>query len=235
MIQRPSLWSHVARLLHPSLRKRQPPGTGSALPKWLLRSLEVGSLGYSYKGIPTAKDPFDFALYSVLLWRTKPRTIIEIGSYRGGSALWLADTMRSFGVSCRIHSVDLNKVTDVTAPDITFYRGDADQLDAVFDEAFMAGIERPLLVIEDASHRADDCLAVLRFFDRWLRPDEYIVIEDGIISDMGDAHHYDGGPVPAIHRFLAEQSGAYEIDRTYCDWFGRNVTWNTDGYLRRVR
>jgi hypothetical protein len=26
----------------------------------------------------------------------------------------------------------------------------------------------------------------------------------------------------------------YEIDVNYCDWFGMNVTWNVNGYLRRV-
>jgi cephalosporin hydroxylase len=233
--RRAGVLSLVARAVRPGLRKRQPPGTGSALPKWLLRSLEVGTLGYSYKGIPTAKDPFDFALYPVLLWRIKPRTIIEIGSYRGGSAVWLSDTMRTFGMPCRIHSVDLNKVTDVTATDVTFYQGDSLRLETLFDDAFMSKVERPLMVIEDASHKAADCLAVLRFFDRWLRPGEYIVIEDGIISDMGDAHLYAGGPVAAIHQFLDERGDLYEIDRTYCDWFGRNITWNTDGYLRRVR
>lgn len=50
------------------------------------------------------------------------------------------------------------------------------------------------------------CLAVLHFFfDSWLKPGKRIVIEDGITSDMGGAHLYVGGPVAAIHRFLAEQ------------------------------
>lgn len=234
-MRQPGFLSSIARALHPSSRKRQPPGTGSALPLWLLRSIEVGHMAYTYKGIPTAKDPFDLALYPILLWREKPATIIEIGSYKGGSALWLADTMREFGTPCQIHSVDLKKVTGVTAPGVTFHAGDANDLGAVLDAKFMRSLARPLLVIEDSSHHADTCLAALRFFDPWLKPGEYIVIEDGIISDMGDAHRYGGGPVPAIHRFLGERPGFYVIDRTYCDWFGRNVTWNTDGYLRRTR
>jgi cephalosporin hydroxylase len=45
---------------------------------------------------------------------------------------------------------------------------------------------------------------------------------------------YDGGPLRAIHEFLARTNGRYEIDRTLCDTFGTNVTWNVDGYLRRV-
>jgi len=233
LTREPGLLSSITRALHKSARKRQPPGTGSALPLWLLRSLEVGHMAYTYKGIPMAKDPFDLALYPILLWREKPATIIEIGSLKGGSALWLADLMRGFDAPCRIHSVDLNKVAGVKAKGVTFHKGDANDLGKVFSAKFMRSLKRPLLVIEDSSHHADTCLAVLRFFDAWLKPGEYIVIEDGIIGDMGDAERYGGGPVPAIHRFLAESHGRYEIDRKYCDWFGRNVTWNTDGYIRR--
>jgi cephalosporin hydroxylase len=75
---------------------------------------------------------------------------------------------------------------------------------------------------------------VLEFFDPWLRLGEYIVIEDGILSDMRVADLYDGGPLRAIDEFLAENAGRYEIYRGLCDCFGRNVTWNVNGYVRRL-
>ena len=45
---------------------------------------------------------------------------------------------------------------------------------------------------------------------------------------------YDGGPLRAIRDFLARSGGRFEVDRSLCDYFGHNVTWNVDGYLRRV-
>ncbi len=63
---------------------------------------------------------------------------------------------------------------------------------------------------------------------------EYIVIEDGILSDMRVAALYDGGPLLAIEQFLERNGGRYEVDRNYCDYFGSNVTWNVNGYLRRL-
>ena len=90
-------------------------------------------------------------------------------------------------------------------------------------------------MIDDADHRHyETTLAVLRFFDPLMAAGEYIVIEDGILTDMRVAGDYGGGPALAIHDFLAGAGGRYEIDRTYCDYFGRNVTWNVDGYLRRA-
>ena len=108
------------------------------------------------------------------------------------------------------------------------------RLGDVLTTADMQSLTRPLLVVEDSSHHAGTTAAVLSFFDRWLRPGEYIVIEDGILTAMRAGDAYGGGPLRAIHEFLASCGGRYEIDRTLCDYYGQNVTWNVDGYLRRV-
>jgi cephalosporin hydroxylase len=207
---------------------------GSVLRRPLLDMIQRGTLAYTYKGIPTLKSPFDWALYPMLLWEARPQTIIEIGSNRGGSALWLADTMRAFGLPAQIHSLDVNPVTDLADPSVTFHHGDADRLEGTLKAEFMTGLARPLLVIEDSSHHCDTILAVLNFFHQWLRPGEYIIVEDGIITELGLAEMFAGGPQVAIDIFL-DQHPEYEIDARYCDWFGSNVTYNVNGFLRRQR
>jgi cephalosporin hydroxylase len=228
-----------------TIRRQQPDGgkmpsgvgqtsTSSSIPKAVLDGIQTGTMAYEYKGIPTWKDPFDLAIYPVLFWRARPAAIIEVGSNKGGSALWMADVTRNLGIACQIHSIDIEPVTGVTAENVTFHRGDARNLGAAFGPDFLNALPRPLLVIEDSSHDADTTYAVLTYFDAWLRPGEYIVIEDGILTDMGYAAAFGGGPLAAIERFLRSHGARYEIDRTYCDWFGRNATWNVNGYLRRV-
>jgi cephalosporin hydroxylase len=207
---------------------------GIALSPDLLQTIQQGTLNYTYKGVPTLKNPFDFALYPKLLWQIRPRTIFEIGSNRGGSALWLSDLMRTFSLPFHVHSIDINKVTDLQIPDVTFHRGDARNLEKTLLPEMLEKQSRPFLIIEDSDHQAQTVLSVLRFFDKWIEPGEYIVVEDGIIAPMGDARDYGGGPHAAIVQFLEERSGDYEIDFNYCDWFGLNVTWNVNGYLRRT-
>lgn len=204
------------------------------LPYDLLMKIQQGTLAYRYRGLPLLKNPFDLALYPLLLERAKPKTLIEVGSYAGGSALWFADQAALLGLVMNVFSIDLSVPTAAAHPSVTFLLGDARDLGAVLTPPFMERIERPLLVVEDSSHLADTTAAVLDFFDRWLHPGEYLVIEDGILSDMRVADQYQGGPLTAIHRFLERTPGRYEIDRTLCDNFGKNVTWNVDGYLRRV-
>ena len=206
----------------------------SALPYDLLMKIQQGTMSYRYRGLPLQKNPFDLAIYPVLLERTRPRTLIEIGSFAGGSALWFAEQGEQLGTGLRAYSVDLNPPADVSHPSVTFLQGDARDLGTVLTPAFLKALERPLMVVEDSSHIAGTTAAVLDFFDPWLRPGEYIVIEDGILTDMRVADLYDGGPLRAIHEFLARTAGRYEVDRTLCDTFGENVTWNVDGYLRRL-
>jgi len=191
--------------------------------------IQQGTMDYRRGGVPLLKNPFDLALYPMLLERTRPRTLIEIGSFSGGSALWFAD----LAPEMRVISVDLNP-PQIEHPRVTFLRGDARELDKTLTIDMLQSIERPLMVAEDSNHLASTTAAVLDFFDEWLRVDEYVVVEDGILSAMRAADSYEGGPLRAIHEFLARTNGRYEIDRTLCDYFGPNMTWNVDGWLRRI-
>jgi cephalosporin hydroxylase len=198
----------------------------------LLMKIQRGALAYRYRGVPLQKNPFDLALYSLLLDQARPRSLIEIGSYRGGSAIWFADQAGLLGLGLEVLSIDLEVPAVAARPSVTFLQGDARELGSVLPPSLMNALPRPLLVVEDSSHLAGTTGAVLEFFDRWLRSGEYIVVEDGILSDMRVADLYDGGPLRAIEAFL-ERSSRYEVDRELCDYFGKNVTWNVNGYLRR--
>lgn len=200
----------------------------------LLMKIQRGAMAYHYRGVPLLKNPFDLALYSLLLEQARPRTLIEIGSYKGGSAAWFADQGSLLNLGLQIISIDIEVPPQAAIPSVNFLQGDARDLGSVLPPALMKALPRPLMVVEDSSHLAGTTGAVLEFFDRWLRSGEYIVIEDGILSDMRVAHLYDGGPLRAIEAFLEKSAGRYEVDRGLCDYFGRNVTWNVDGYLRRL-
>src|SRR5215211_2156900 len=49
----------------------------------------------SYAGVRLAKFPEDLRVYEHLIWASKPNTVIEIGTLRGGSALWFRDRLRT--------------------------------------------------------------------------------------------------------------------------------------------
>jgi cephalosporin hydroxylase len=139
------------------------------------------------------------------------------------------------GIELAVHSVDIVVPTGVDDPRVTFHGGDGRNLGATFSGDFLTSLPKPWLVVEDTDHHYETVLGALRFFDPWTSPGDYVVVEDGILSDMRVADLYGGGPVRAVAEFLAGSGrGRYEVDRRYCDYFGRTVTWNVDGWLRRV-
>lgn len=193
-----------------------------------------GLIKYRHRDVPMQKHPIELALYPRLVWALKPRTIIEIGSFAGGSAAWFADMLTGYGIDGRVVSVDITPPSPSYQPQkVMFLKGSTMDLGATLAPDFLAALPRPWLVIEDAGHDYAGTISALRFFAPLLRSGEYIVVEDANVAEMGEDARLDGGPGRAIAEFLKECRSDYEIDAGYCDLYGRNVTGNPNGYLRR--
>jgi cephalosporin hydroxylase len=200
----------------------------------MLARIQSGVLRTTYHKRAFLKSPFDVVLYLHLLDRLRPRTVIEIGSKHGASALWFADVLSALGVDGRVISVDLEPPVDLADSRILFLRGNAASLEKVLSDEMLAALPRPWLVTEDSAHTFSVCLAALEFFDKHLKPGDYIVIEDGIVNDLpGETYKsFRDGPNRAVATFLSERDD-YMIDAELCDHFGYNVTYNPNGWLRR--
>jgi len=221
----------------------QDPGAGavrsfeSAIPQDLLDTVQAGVFRTRYKGVPFIKSPWDIGIYLQLLGKQRPKTVIEVGAKRGGSALWFADMMAAHGVAApKVLAVDIAPEVNFTDPRITFMTGDANKLGEVLTPELLASCLHPVLVVEDSSHHYQESTAVLGFFHDWLKPGDYIVIEDGVVSHFADGRYkqFKDGPNRAVRDFLAAHPGGYELDVELCDHYGRNVTYNPNGYLRRI-
>jgi cephalosporin hydroxylase len=202
----------------------------STLRKKDLQSIQRGTLSYTYKGIPCLKDPFDLAIYPLLISKLKPRTIIEIGSAYGGSALWFRDLIRNLEVPSKIFSFDINPVKNLEIDGVEFLFGDIHSLHESNLPDILATCERPLLVIEDGPHTYEGCKSALEFFHPFMSTGDYIVIEDGIVYELGLDDYLDG-PNQAITEHLRKNSNCL-VDREFCDYYGQNFTWSTNGYLK---
>ncbi len=219
---------------------RPPTRTGPqelcALSGLALSSIQRGVLSTRYRGRALLKNPFDLVIYLQLLQRLQPRTVLEIGAKEGGSALWFADTLSNLGIDGRVIAVDIAPVPPLDDARIEVIRGDALALCDVLAAERLDALPRPLLVVEDSAHSYEVCRAVLDTLDPHLRSGDYLVVEDGVVAFLPEAFYrrYKNGPTRAIADFLGERPGRYEIDRSLCDFFGPNVTFNPNGYLRRL-
>ncbi len=205
-----------------------PPRERRGLPKAITQPIQAASLDYSCKGTRCIKSPFDMALYLKLLLEVRPRTIIEIGSASGGSALWLADQVRAFGLEAKIYSLDIEPPMGVSDPLVPFLKGGVHRLEDSDLPDILANMERPLLVIKDGPTARVSSAPSMSLMIH-LQAGEYLIVEDGIVNDL-EQESYRNGPNRAIATSLGNHE--YVMDYSYCDFFGPNFTWNTNGYFR---
>lgn len=187
------------------------------------RTTTAGALALTYKGLITIKTPFDLALYTRLIWELQPSTILELGSYQGGSGLWFADHMSMLSENPgEVHSFDLHtKCIHESAkhPLLTFHQVDLADI-ATFDEELLTKLPHPWLVIDDAHVQI---FSIFSYLNRFLVSGDYYVIED-------DPMRADKEIIDGLQ--LVEQSG-FLVDTYYTDGFGDNLTCAPNAWLRK--
>jgi cephalosporin hydroxylase len=205
------------------------------IPAEFLSQIQSALVRTRYRGVAFLKNPFDLILYMELIHRLMPGSIIEIGTYLGGSALWYADQMAAHQLTPNVVSVDLEPRVSFTDPRITFLTGDVFDLGATLTVDRLAALPHPWLVVEDSAHTEETCTAALNFFEAHLQSGDYIVIEDGVVADLPSEVYgrYKNGPNRAVAAFLEEHGDLYEVDISLCDLFGENVTFCPNAWLRR--
>ena len=116
------------------------------------------------------KDPMDVVIYQQLLWNEKPRAIFEIGTFTGGSAMWMAETMRSYGYDFHLYSVDIDSslLDDRVKGDknITFIKGDVNKIEDIFPVEMLEVRNLPFNIINDKLNNPQ--LLDLRFYQKLL-------------------------------------------------------------------
>lgn len=196
-----------------------------------VESVCAGHHNVAYRGVKAIRSPFDYVIYQMILCELRPDLVIEIGTNTGGGALYLADLMESIGHG-EVHTIDIQPQCDdllKSHPRIRLFTDGWENYD-------LSGLSRfeKILVIEDASHMYRDTLAALRKFSALVSVGSYLIVEDGIINELGMEQQYQGGPLKAIREFL-KSDDRFVADRKWCDFFGKNATFNVNGYLKRIK
>lgn len=197
-----------------------------------IKSVEIGHHKVKFHGIPMIRCPFDYVIYQMIIWDVKPDLIIEIGTNRGGSAYYYATLLDAIGHGV-IHTIDIIEMEKdervINHPRINFFTEGFQNYDIEQVKKFSN-----ILVIDDGSHDYDDVKESLIKFNNLVTLNSYFIVEDGIIDKLGMSDDYNGGPNKAIKEFLSHNKN-FEIDLNYTNFFGQNATFNTNGYLKRVK
>jgi cephalosporin hydroxylase len=182
-----------------------------------------------YKGRKVLKPPFDWVVLGDIIEDTKPQVIIEIGTYEGGSALWMADLVASLGFDCPIVSIDIRDLTGGAAhPGIKWVRGNAADQSTLDDVKKIIG-DRRGLVIEDSDHKEHVTAQLLEMYAPFVAPGCYFIVED-TLCEFTQTPPFPG-PLGAAKRFVAAHP-EFVVDRSREKYV---MTYNPMGYLFRSR
>jgi cephalosporin hydroxylase len=184
----------------------------------------------SWLGTQTLKNPLDLWVYQELMAETRPELIVETGTWRGGSALYLASICDLLGAG-EIVSIDVAPMRDdyPQHPRITYLAGRSSTDPEVLDEVRERSEGRRTLVILDSDHSQAHVEAELAAYAPLVPVGCYLVVEDSNIGQIRE--DLMPGPLQAIETFLAA-TDEFEIDREREKFL---ITFNPSGYLRRVR
>jgi cephalosporin hydroxylase len=197
-----------------------------------VNTISKGHHKVTYRGIKTIKCPFDYVLYQMLIFDLKPDLIIEIGTNHGGSSLYMADMLDIIGEGI-IHTIDIKEydMSPLVSNNLRIKRflGGYKNYDINLTKNF-----KRIMVIDDGSHTYEDVKSSIEMFKDIVSVGSYFIIEDGALDKVGLSSEYHGGPNKSIFEFL-ENNTNYIIDETLCNFFGINATFNTNGYLKRIK
>ena len=164
-------------------------------------SLEWVRVGWSLKyyhnftwfGMPILQLPEDIIRLQEVIYRVRPKLIIETGVFRGGSLLFHASLLQMLGGG-RVIGIEYALWDDVRdavaahplAPNISILEGDSTDPAVVEKVKEMAAGASPVLVILDSDHTRAHVARELEAYAPLVTPGSYIVATDGITRDLSD-------------------------------------------------
>jgi cephalosporin hydroxylase len=182
----------------------------------------------SFLGIGLMKAPNDLWAYQELISEHRPRTIIETGTYQGGSALWFAYLMDMLAIEGgRVFTIDTEDRRKCYHPRIVFLAGDS--RDPVLAHSILEDVQYPLLVSLDADHSEAHVLAELEVYAPMTRPGDWIVVEDTNIAWGGPDG--DRGARGGVERYIRQHEGEFRQDILSERWL---LTMHPGGFLQRM-
>ena len=184
----------------------------------------------TWLGAQALKNPLDLWVYQEIVAETRPELIVETGTYRGGSALYLASICDLVGAG-EVVSVDVEPIREdyPTHPRITYLGGRSSTDPEVVADISSRAESKRTLVILDSLHTQAHVEAELAAYAPLVPVGCYLIVEDSNIGQI--RKDLMPGPLQAVERFLAD-TDEFEVDREREKFL---ITFNPSGYLKRVR
>ncbi|MBL8291843.1 MAG: class I SAM-dependent methyltransferase [Bryobacterales bacterium] len=183
------------------------------------------------------KTPLDLWMVRQVLYEVRPEMIVETGTWRGGSALYWAQTLDSLGLhNSRVVTVDLQNITANAASHplwkkyVRFLQGSSTDQTIVAKIAAMTAGRRTVVML-DSDHSMKHVLDELHAYAPMVSSGSYLIVEDTHLDGVPTNPGFGPGPTAAVKAFLAEPASRdFFVDE---DREAMIITFNPGGWLRK--
>ena len=205
----------------------------NAVARWFFTDLIRSTKNFNnvtWAGQPIWQNILDLWVIQETIFELQPAVILETGTNRGGSSFFYGQLLDLIGKG-RVLTVDVDRLHDLKHPRVTCLLGSS------VSEPILARMrvaaetaDGPVLVILDSDHSAAHVRRELEAYSRFVSPNSYLLVQDGVIDTLPKFRKGRPGPLAAVHEFLRDHP-EFEIDTDRCRRFP--VTHHPDGWLRR--
>lgn len=180
-------------------------------------------------GCPMQKNPMDMWIYQEIIVRCQPDIIIETGTDRGASALYMAMICDIIGKG-RIISIDIKERDNKALhPRIKYLIGDSVSQE-IINLVIPYCVDKSVMVVLDSDHTKQHVLKELDQYGPLVTKGQYLIVEDTQINGHPVGQNFGEGPWEAIEEWLPKHPEF--IQDKECERF--LLTWNPNGYLKRI-
>lgn len=187
-----------------------------------------------YRGVRTLKLPSDMWNYQEILFEHAIDNVIETGTRHGGSALYFSDMLSVRNPNGRVYSIDIDEKDRAFSnhPNIHFLIGSSADPAAVTKVSEMMGENRgKVMLMLDSDHSCDHVLKELELWVPFLKPGDYLIVEDGCVNGHPVRKEHGPGPWEAVEEFLQRHPDVLLHDKVRETKFGATAAPN--GYFIR--
>jgi len=191
-----------------------------------------------WKGMRFFQSPTDMLAIQQLVWKEQPDMVIEIGTHGGGSAVFLAELMRSYNPAAIVVTMDPdNSNIDPNGlfyktPEIKFLNGPSSDPTIFAQVQAHATGKKKIMVIQDGLHSFDGVMADLTLYEPLVTVGSYFVVQDTTLDRAyGGAFN---GAMKAIQTYIGPGGKGYGrlgSDKAYEYLL---FSTNHNGYMKKV-
>lgn len=183
-----------------------------------------------WMGVKILQYPGDMASLQEIIYETRPDTIVETGTFSGGSAFFMAQILFLAGLpESRVITIDIKKPDN--PPNyrnmITYLQESS--VSAACMDFVKNQIKGRVMVLLDSDHKKAHVLKEMELYGPLVSPGCYMIVQDSNINGHPVLPGFGPGPFEAIHEYLLAHTD-FEIDK-YRE--KHLMTFLPDGYLKK--